>query len=304
MTFGPVSLFDNIRSNIASDCQNVDFDDFVQIMEAYSQDVFASKTDAPLICLTEFKEGKRRKANAAHSSMVVLDIDDHIDIEDVASTIEAEALAALLCSTASHRPDKHKFRVFVPLADVAAYDDHRLAWHVANLAIADGKADPSKVGAESMFFVPGAYPDAPNVFQRFDGSTLTAEEWIQLLGSKSDVERYAGLKPRYHAPKTKGGSRKTVHTCAVDADLDLARSRLVSDKAIDDYRVPSGSYHHARFKLLLSIAGRASRLGVDLTQADLVHLFNQIDQQDGGFYQTSDYQSAIWAEAQKALTQV
>lgn len=302
MTVGPVSLFDNVKSNIASDCVNLNFDEFVQIMEAYSQDSFASKSDAPLICLTQFKGGRRKKANAGKSAMLVLDIDDHLDVDDVVSVLKADELRALLCSTASHRPDKHKFRVFIPLSDLADYDDHRLAWHVANLAIADGKADPSKIGAESMFFVPGIYPNAPRVFHRFDGITLSAEDWINLCGSRSDVQKMAGLKPHIRTPQKQHRPARRSFTGSNDADLDLARSRLVTDKSLDEYRSPSGAYHHARFKLLMSMAGRAHRLGVDVTHSDLVHLFNQVDQEDGGFYQTPDYQAALLAEAQKALT--
>jgi len=77
---------------------------------------------------------------------------------------------------------------------------------------------------------------------------------------------------------------------------------LVTDKSLDEYRSPSGAYHHARFKLLMSMAGRARRLGVDISHSELVHLFNQVDQEDGSFYQTPDYQTALLAEAEKALT--
>ena len=302
MTVGPVSLFENVKSNTASDCVNLDFDEFVQIMEAYSQDSFASKSEAPLICLTQFKDGRRKKANAGKSAMLVLDIDDYLDVDDVASVLKTYELKALLCSTASHRPDKHKFRVFIPLSDLADYDDHRLAWHVANLTIADGKADPSKIGAESMFFVPGIYPDAPSVFHRFYGVTLSADEWINLCGSRSDVQEMAGLKPRIRTHQKQHRPRQCSLVGSSDADLDLARSRLVTDKSLDEYRTPSGAYHHARFKLLMSMAGRARHLGVDISHSELVHLFNQVDQEDGSFYQTPDYQTALLAEAKKALT--
>ena len=302
MTVGPVSLFDNVRSNIASDCVNLDFDEFVQIMEAYSQDSFASKSDAPLICLTQFEDGRRKKANAGKSAMLVLDIDDHLNVDDVASVLKADELTALLCSTASHRLDKHKFRVFIPLSDMADYDDHRLAWHVANLAIADGKADPSKIGSESMFFVPGIYPNAPSVFHRFDGVTLSADEWINLCGLRSDVQAMVGLKPRIRTHQKQHRTAQRSLVGSSDADLDLARSRLVTDRSLDEYRSPSGAYHHARFRLLMSMAGRARQLGVDISHNELVHLFNQVDQEDGSFYQTPDYQTALLAEAQKALT--
>ncbi len=146
MDIGPVSLFDNVKSNKPADCMNFDFDDFVEIMSTYSRDKFSCKSDAPLICVTEFKDGRRSKANATQSGMVVLDIDDHLTVGEVLDNLRDEGIAALLCSTASHRDDHHKFRVFVPLLEIADYDDHVLAWHVLNHAVADGKADPSKIG--------------------------------------------------------------------------------------------------------------------------------------------------------------
>jgi len=304
MDIGPVSLFDGVKSNQPSDCQNLDFDTFVEIMEGYSKDEFASKSDAPLICLTAFKGGRRSKANATGSGMVVLDIDDHLTVEEVIDTLHTEEIAALLSSTASHRDDHHKFRVFIPLAEVANYDEHVLAWHVLNHAVADGKSDPSKIGCESMFFVPGTYPDAPLVFERIDGYSLPASGWIDLVGPEADILALSGKhvspKPRPSMPVKK---RSAIASNAVtDRDLDLSRSRLVSDKALDTYRSPAGSFHHARFALMMSMAGRAQRFGVMPTAEDLRSLFNQIDQEDGGYYQTPDHQNALLKEAQKALS--
>lgn len=302
MTMSPVSLFDNVKSNIAADCVHLEFAEFVEIMSAYSQDRFSCKTEAPLICATEFKDGRRRKANAGPSGMLVLDIDDHLDIDEVSATIVELGLEALLCSTASHRPDKHKFRVFLPLSEVADYDDHRLAWHVANIEVADGKSDSSKIGAESMFFVPGIYPNAPSVFQKFDGDSFTAQEWIDLHDDKNELEELTGLKPRKSTAVARNRLATTRLATTTNADLDLARTRLVTDKSLDEYRSPSGSFHHARFKLMMSMAGRARRFGIDVSHTELVHLFNQVDQEDGGYYQTPNYQTALLAEAQKALT--
>lgn len=304
MDVGPVSLFDCVKSNQPSDCQNLDFDTFVEIMEAYSQDKFASKNDASLICLTEFKGGRRSKANATRSGMVVLDIDDHLTVEAVIGNLRKEGIAALLCSTASHRDEHHKFRVFIPLAEVADYADHVLAWHVLNHAVADGKSDPSKIGCESMFFVPGTYPEASIVFERIEGYSLPASGWIDLVGTEADILALSGkhVSPK-HSPSVAVKKRsRTSSTAITDSDLDLARSRLVSDAALDAYRSPAGSFHHARFALMMSMAGRAQRFGVMPTAEDLRSLFNQIDHEDGGYYQSPDHQSALLKEAQKALS--
>ncbi|MEP3946666.1 hypothetical protein [Ascidiaceihabitans sp.] len=303
MDIGPVSLFDNVKSNKPADCVNLDFDDFVEIMSAYAQDKFSCKSDAPLICVTEFKDSRRSKANAMQSGMVVLDVDDHLTVDEVLDNLRHEGIAALLCSTASHRDDHHKFRVFIPLLEIADYDDHVLAWHVLNHAVADGKADPSKIGCESMFFVPGTYSGAPQVFEQIDGYSLSAGDWIGLVGSEADILAMAGKAPSAKRVVSRNeNSRRLASLEITDSDLDLSRSRLVSDKALDLYRAPSGSYHHARYALLMSMAGRARQFGLVPSAEDLRSLFNQIDQEDGGHYQTSDYQNALLAEAKKVIS--
>lgn len=305
MTVGPISLFDCVKSNQPSDCEYFSFEDFVILMSAYAADVFAAKGDAPLVCFTDFKNGRRSKVNATQSAMVVLDVDDHVTIDEIDAVLTEYGVQALLCNTASHRSDHHKFRVFVPLAATADYDRHVLAWHVINHALADGKADPSKIGCESMFFVPGQYPEAPSVFREYDGFSLSAGDWIKMVGTEQDVLKLAGKAGR-RSPKSVSRDRPTANAAVAnlsDADLDLSRSRLVTDRALDNYRMPNGSYHHARFALMLSMAGRASRLNLMPSPSDLLMLFNQIDLQDGGYYQSQDHQRALLAEAQKALSQ-
>jgi hypothetical protein len=155
-----------------------------------------------------------------------------------------------------------------------------------------------------MFFVPGTYPDASLVFERFDGYSLPASGWADLVGCEADILALSGKhvspKPRPSMPVKK--RRAMASNAATDRDLDLARSRLVSDAALDNYRSPAGSFHHARFALMMSMAGRAQRFGIAPTAEDLRSLFNQIDHEDGGYYQTPDHQSALLKEAQKVLS--
>jgi len=304
MSIGPISLFDRVENNRPSDCEVLDFDSFVAIMEAYAEEEFESKVCAPLICATAFKNGRRSKASATKSGLVVLDIDDHLTIEAVTENLNEAGISALLCSTASHRTDHHKFRVFVPLSEVADYEDHVLVWHVINHAVANGKADPSKIGCESMFYVPGTYPKAPGVFERFDGEVMSASEWIDLVGEKSDVLTLAGKPPKQlsHSTPRNRSRQHSTHSTVSDSDLDLSRSRLVTDKALDNYRCPSGSYHHARFTLLMSMAGRARLCRINVSASELLLLFNQIDLEDGGHYQTPKHQFALLAEAKKAIS--
>jgi hypothetical protein len=305
MGIGPISLFETVKSNQAGDTEHLDFDQFVQVMKTYADECFESKAAAPLLCMTAFKVGRRSRANATVSSIVVLDIDDHITIEQVRATLTDTGLRALLCSTASHREHHHKFRVFVPLIEAVDHSTHILAWHVLNQLIADGKSDRSKIGCESMFFVPGHYPDAPSVFEDIPGDVYSADELVALVGTADDVMALGSpdrptRQPMRHEGRSYGGSSSTV-SFVDDADLDLARTRLITDRALDLYRNPGGSYHHARFQLLMHIAARARYRGISLTDQNLLFLFNQVDREDGSFYQSPDDQRAILKEAQKSL---
>jgi hypothetical protein len=300
----PVSLFDSVKNNKPTDFELIEFDGFVSLMTSFADEKFGDKDDAPLVCLTKFTGNLRRKSNATGSGLVVLDIDDHLTIDDVDLLIREVGVAALLCSTASHRLNQHKFRVFVPLLDVADYQPHVHAWHAINEVLANSLADPSKIGCESMFYVPGKYPNAPAVFEHYSGLTLSAAEWIELVGGEGHVSELAGNAVRTETSSTAKGVSRTVRpmSSASDADLDLYRTKLVTDKALDAYRQPQGSYHHARFALLLSMAGRARRMNVNVASNDLLTLFNQIDLEDGGHYQSQDNQKALLVEAQKAIS--
>lgn len=53
---------------------------------------------------------------------------------------------------------------------------------------------------------------------------------------------------------------------------------------------------------LLKMPSRWGPLAARTTVDDLVALFNQVDVEDGGHYQSQEYQQALRAEAAKALT--
>jgi hypothetical protein len=55
---------------------------------------------------------------------------------------------------------------------------------------------------------------------------------------------------------------------------------------------------------MMSIANRAERMSVSLSSDDIVYLFNQVDELDGGHYQTPKYQKEIANDAQKVLCQL
>lgn len=310
MKRSPVSWFNNIRSNKPTECLDVNFDEFTYLLETYSQESFSSKEVAPLLCTTRFSDSRRRKASATVSGIVVLDVDDGIEIESVYENIVQIGVTATMCTTASHRFNHHKFRVYVPLEEPVQYEEHRTVWAILNDILVYGEADASKIGCESMFFVPGKYPNAPSEFEYMEGDVFSGTDWIDAYACEELVSKsphQSGRSRTSSTPKTTRRLKSSSTRYGRDptfADLSLSRTGLITDRALDAYYYPSGCYHHARFRLMLSIAGKAKRKGIALESEHLVELFNKVDAADGGYYQAPDYQKQIRAEAQKALNEV
>lgn len=300
----PISIFNRVTENQTTECIDVTFGDFVDIMSSFSGEAFAGKAEAPLFASTRFKGGLRRKSNATESGMIVLDIDDGIKIEEVAGICQQLGVRSLIYTTASHRSEHHKFRVCIPLAEPVPYETHTACWHAINHAFTGQAADTSKVGCESMFYVPGKYPDAPAQFIYLGGETITAEEWIASVKLPSTL-----CAPSVAAQQTQqnnGVHRKNNNASLrslSDADRNIYETKLISEAALNKYLGSSGGWHQARFGLMMSMAMRAQRMGVPVSSADIVHLFNQVDLMDGGHYQSSKYQREILNDAAKALAQ-
>lgn len=313
MSIGPISIFENTRSNRPSECVDADFEEFVNFMRDAATQEFSCKESAYLVCTTRFRDNQRNKANATSSAIVTLDIDSGLLIGEVIQEIEQLQLRALVCSTASHREDCHKFRVYIPLAEPATYDDHRKAWFVLNKLVADSKADLSKIGCESMFYVPGIYPNSPLVFEDIAGEIYSVSELVEVFDGADKVSEEA---QRLGKSLNQDDSRTEVRVSVKKAPpvkiesaisyrhLDLKTTKLVTDSALEKYHAPHDNYHHARYRLILSIASRARTLKLSISAHDIVELFNQVDVADGGYYQTSDYQRKIAEEAHKAISEV
>lgn len=298
----PLSFFESVTNPNAIELAESTFPEFVEFMSLYAEDEYPSKDAAPLFAATYFTEGKRRKANATQSGLIVLDIDHGQTIEDTWATVKDLEVSALLYSTASHREDHHKFRLCIPLSSNVSYEDHVKVWHAIDHVFIGGMSDGSKVGCESLFYLPGQYPDAPSVFEVNEGMILGGRDWLDIANLQEvpvSISVKNDTKTRLSSAKTSEGTR----TASSD-DLDIYETKLITEAAMDKYQSSYGDWHHARFGLMMSIVGRAKRMGIDISQDDIIQLFNQVDQIDGGHYQTSKYQKEIANDAANALAQV
>lgn len=128
---------------------------------------------------------------------------------------------------------------------------------------------------------------------------LSSDEWMDI----ADLPEPSSKRPSERDPVRSSKEQKRTSRTASSNDLDIYETKLVTEAALNKYQSAFGDWHHARFGLMLSIAGRAKRMGIDITQDDLIHLFNQVDEMDGAHYQTSKYQREITNDAANALAQ-
>ena len=294
----PFSIFESVTKPIPTETVELDFEDFSAIMYSFKEEEFSAKSAAPLFSSTLFNNNRRSKANATESGLIVLDVDDGQTIEETLAMVDDLNVMALLYSTASHRCDHHKFRLCIPLATRVSYQDYSNCWHSLNFVFAENNSDQSKVGCESLFYVPGQYPDAPSVFECRDGIILTADEWLEI----ADVPIAATIVKTKEPPASRSHSNfKTTQKLAGVNDLDFFETKLISETALTKYQSANGNWHHARFGLMMSIAGRASIMGIAIAADDIIHLFNQVDLADGGHYQSQKHQTEIANDAANAL---
>ncbi len=298
----PLSFFESVYKPNAIETVDTSFEDFGYVMRSYSKDAFSSKEAAPLFSPTRFNHNKRSKANATTSGLIVLDVDHGQSMHNTWDIVEELEIAALLYSTASHRRDHHKFRLCIPLLENVDYDMYRQVWHSINHVFTDGQSDISKVGCESLFYVPGQYPNAPTEFAGQFAHILSAEKWLEIGDVPDQVEpQTANRKDKPNISKNTP-NENVLRTASPD-DLDIYETKLITEAALDKYRSSYGDWHHARFGLMMSMVGRAKRLGIAITEYDIIHMFNQVDRIDGGHYQTSKYQKEIANDAANALAQ-
>ncbi|WP_421980921.1 hypothetical protein [Roseibium sp.] len=295
----PLSFFESVRNPIPEETCELVFDEFTEIMSSFSEEPFASKEAAPLFSSTVFNQNRRSKKNATSSGLIVLDIDDGQTIDQTLDVVGHLNLAFLIYSTASHRDEHHKFRICVPLIAPVAYDEQVLCWRAVNYVFASDQSDATKAGCESLFYVPGTYPGAPTVFIQQDGDVYSAADWIDVADlpeQPASVER--SIRCTVPAQSATPGA-----SAATADDLDIYETRLITETALNKYQSAYGDWHTARFGLMLHMVGRARRIGIDITESDVVDLFNQVDAIDGSHYQTERYQKEITNDARKAVAQ-
>jgi len=107
----------------------VDLDVFIKMAD--NPIVNENKNTAPYILPWEVLDtGNKTIENAGNYNMIMIDYDDGVNINDMLSFLTSKNYNYLLYTTHSHKPEHHKFRVFIPLKQSIPGSLHRnrLAW--------------------------------------------------------------------------------------------------------------------------------------------------------------------------------
>jgi hypothetical protein len=155
-----------------------------QFIKRLSTPAIRASKDGPLWSPAIFKPARRKKENVIELSMLVLDIDGGMTIDQADKTLRKLGALACICTTHSHQrvtPGHPKaqdcFRVVILLADPISADNYPRLWEWGN-DLFKGKIDAGCKDASRMYYLPAiASKSAPSVFRNYVGAPL---DWAAL----------------------------------------------------------------------------------------------------------------------------
>jgi hypothetical protein len=155
-----------------------------QIIKRFSKTAIRTNKDGPLWSPAIFTPAHRKKENVKTVSLLVLDVDGEMPIEEADGILRELGAPALIYSTHSHQriTPEHPtavdcFRIVIALAEPISGQDHLRLWLWGNARF-EGKIDAGCKDASRMYYLPAiASKGAPFVFRKYDGEPL---DWAAL----------------------------------------------------------------------------------------------------------------------------
>jgi energy-coupling factor transporter ATP-binding protein EcfA2 len=222
-----------------------------QLIKRFTKPAIRANKDGPLWSPAIFKKKRRLKENVIELSMLVLDIDGGMTVDQADKILRELGALALIYTTHSHQrvtPEHPKaqdcFRVVVLLADPISADNHPRLWHWAN-DLFDGKIDAGCKDASRMYYLPAiASKGAPFVFRNYVGAPLDCAALD--LPEESDTDSLSEQSPLDLStdPVSTPGA---YYDAAIDGEIDRIRT------------APTKGRNNAYNKAVYNLA----RLGID-----------------------------------------
>ena len=118
------------------------------------------KLTAPAWLPVRFKDGApmvRKDEHVAAVSCLVLDVDDGANVNQMRATLAGLGFRAVLHTTWSHKPDHHKARVILPLAEECPRAEWLEVWQAADRwarEVVGATIDPACKNPSRLYFLP------------------------------------------------------------------------------------------------------------------------------------------------------
>lgn len=139
----------------------------------------AHKDDLPAWSPALFTNDRRGAAHVELVTATVLDVDTHVEAEDLFARLRALQLAAHAHTSPSAAPGALRWRVLFELDRPATPDEHTSAWRVAQRLLLP-EADPQAKDGARLFFVPTRRPEGVYLWRSFPGWPLVVDEAVEL----------------------------------------------------------------------------------------------------------------------------
>jgi hypothetical protein len=221
-----------------------------QIIKRLSTPAIRANKDGPRWSPATFKTARRKKENVKAVSLLVLDIDGGMTINQADAKLCELGAQACIYTTHSHQritPDHPKaedcFRIIIALADPIGATDFPRLWLWAN-DLFDGKIDAGCKDASRMYYLPTiAHKGASFAFRNYIGASL---DWAALDLPEESSTALSGASLG-DLPGDPTSTPDAYHEAAIDGEIERVRM------------APAKSRNNAYNKPVYNLA----RLGID-----------------------------------------
>lgn len=251
---------------------------------------------------------------------VALDIDNQgllrATAEEAARELEERGLNYLIYATTKSAPEAHRFRVVIPTSLELEPAEIRLVWDAIvqslwSLGPDTACKDLSRIYGAPSDWLPCGWNngewgnDTPHdcFLYKIDGKPLDVAE---VLGSYQPEEE--ALKPPSGAlrvpeePLARHEGKRRGRPKSLKRGTTLRDSPVIPKGAVTIYlNLPKGEHYLGLYTFMVSVAGRAKALNIEISANDLVHFAKQLDDLSDIKTAKDRWGKKIFDEANRAL---
>ena len=154
-----------------------------------TREVDLAKAAVPLMLGGTLRDDRRKGNNVESYTVVILDVDENTTIEQAQDELTRMGCGWLISTTISHTPERHKFRILIPLDRPAAPDEY---YKIACYLLRRFGADTASASRSQAFFTPTVRLGNEHLYrtaQDTEAEPLKVEKVLEQ--AKQDESNYA-----------------------------------------------------------------------------------------------------------------